>query len=115
VALELDGEFDVVEAPKILEQADRLLDDDKHLIIDLSAARFIDSAVIHALFRTDANARGQGRTFVLQLGTGSGVGAVLAITGADRGLDTAPTREAAIDVIERSLSSRGDGRRPGAR
>jgi anti-sigma B factor antagonist len=104
VALEVEGEFDTAQAPEIVDRAERLLGENKHLIINLSGATFIDSAVVHALFRTDAAARAQGRSFVLQLGTASNVERVIAITGADKHLTTAPDREEAIRLIEQDGS-----------
>ena len=106
-ALELEGEFDIAESPRIADEADRLLREQKHLIIDLSAATFIDSSVIHTLFRANAGARQLERCLVLQLGTAAGVKLVLDVTGADRTLKTATTREQAVALMD-GVSSAGD-------
>ena len=53
----LEGEFDLANAPQIIEEAERLVADEKQLILDLSEATFIDSSVIHALLRVGAEAK----------------------------------------------------------
>jgi anti-anti-sigma factor len=102
-AVELEGEFDISAAPEVEEQATRALQAGKHLIVNLSGVTFIDSSMIHALFAANAAARKAGRRFVLQFGTHASVERVLAITGTDNALPTAPTRAAAIELIERSV------------
>src|SRR5436309_11356192 len=92
VALDLEGEFDIDSAPTILEHAKDVLAAGKNLIVNLSGATFIDSSVVHALFKADEGAKSAGRVFVLQFGTHAAVERVLSITGADRHLATAPTR-----------------------
>lgn len=106
-AIELEGEFDMAEAPELTELATRLLGSGRHLIIDLGGATFVDSAIVHVLFGAAATAREQGRSFVLQLGTASGAARTLAVTGADRDLATAATRERAIELIEGAQPHRG--------
>ena len=102
VALELEGEFDVAEAESLNQHVDRLLDRRRDVIIDLSSTTFIDSSVIHALFRAEAGAQAIGRNLVVQLGTASGVSLVLSITGADRNLATVSSREQAIALLDGS-------------
>lgn len=104
-ALDLDGEFDTTQAPEMVELAERLLGERKHLIVNLTPATFIDSAVVHALFRADAAAKQHGRAFVVQLGTAHGVERVLEITGAAKNLATAPDRDEAIRLIEQDVSN----------
>ena len=98
-ALDLEGEFDISAAPAIMEHAKQALGAGKHLIVNLSGATFIDSSTIHALFTADAAAKEAGRTFILQFGTRASVKRVLAITGADKALRIARTREDAIRLI----------------
>jgi anti-anti-sigma factor len=108
VALDLEGEFDISATPEVTEHASRALDAGKHLIVNLSDVTFIDSSMIHALFSADAAAQKVHRTFVLQFGTHASVERVLEITGTDKALRTAPTRDAAIDLIEKvSLNGAG--------
>ena len=101
-ALDFEGEFDIAAVPDIRDAVKRALDAGKHLIVNLSDATFIDSSTVHALFTADATARKAGRRFVLQFGTHAAVERVLAITGAERILQTAPTREAAVELVRRS-------------
>jgi anti-sigma B factor antagonist len=98
-ALCLEGEFDLANAPQIIEEAERLLADDKQVILDLSEATFIDSSVIHALFRVAAEARKTGRVVVLQLGTAAVVERVIQICNIERVLARASTRPEALDTI----------------
>lgn len=98
-ALDLEGEFDISAAPAIVEHAKRAFDAGKHLIVNLSGVTFIDSSTIHALFTTDAAAKEAGREFVLQFGSRASVKRVLAITGTDKALRIARTREDAIGLI----------------
>ena len=107
-ALDLEGEFDIAAAPAILEEAERALDGGKHLIVNLSDATFIDSSTVHALFKADEAAKEVDRKLVLQFGTHAAVERVLAITGAERILEVAKSREAAIALID----GRSDPGRP---
>ena len=103
VALDLEGEFDISAAPDVAVHAKRAIDAGKHLILNLSDVTFIDSSMIHALFAAEAAAAKSGRRFVLQFGTHAAVERVLEITGTDKALTTAPTREAAIGLIEQPV------------
>jgi anti-anti-sigma regulatory factor len=89
----------LVNAPQIVEHGERLLTDDKHVILDLSEATFIDVAVIHALSHVKAEAKKNGRVVVLQLGTAPIVERVIEITQIDRQLHRVSTRTEALDKI----------------
>ena len=95
----LAGEFDVGNAPQIIEEGERLLADDKQVILDLSDATFIDSAVIHALFRVAAVARHKGRVVVLQLGTAAIVERVIEICSVERVFPRVSSRPEPLDTI----------------
>jgi anti-anti-sigma factor len=97
----LEGEFDLANAPQILEEGGRLLADDKQLILDLSDATFIDASVIDAVSRLGTDASKNGRTVVLQLGTAATVERVIQICSIDRVLPRAHTRAEAIDTIRK--------------
>ena len=103
-ALDLEGEFDIDAAPGIVEHAERVLGAGKHLIVNLSGATFIDSSIVHALFTANEAAESAGRVFVLQFGTHAAVEKVLSITGADKHLPIAPTREQALELIEQRVA-----------
>lgn len=98
-ALELDGEFDVGSVEQLAEHVEGVLGAGRDLIIDLSRARFIDSSVIHLLFRTSADARTRGRKLVLQLGTARGVERLIEITGVEREIPCASTRRGALELL----------------
>jgi anti-sigma B factor antagonist len=99
--LDLEGEFDLIEAPTLRGHARRLLDDGRHVIINLSDATFIDSSIVDALFQTEAAAKRADRLLVLQFGTHPGVERVLSITEVDKKLTTAKTRDEASRLIDR--------------
>lgn len=103
VALDLEGEFDISAAPEVTEHAQRALGAGKHLIVNISDVTFIDSSMLHVLFAAEAAAQKAGRAFVLQFGTHAAVERVLEVTGADKALPTAPTRSAAIELVEAGL------------
>ena len=98
-ALCLQGEFDVANAPQIIDEGERLLAEDKQVILDLSEATFIDSSAIHALFHVAAVARQKNHIAVLQLGTAPIVERMIEITKIDRVLPRVSTRAEAIATI----------------
>jgi anti-anti-sigma factor len=100
IALDLQGEFDFNDADTIADHARRALESHRHLIVNLSDVTFIDSSIVHALFKAQAAAEDAGRRFVLQFGTHAIVERVLSITEADTKFVTAPSRSEAIRLIE---------------
>lgn len=73
------------------------------LIVDLSGATFVDSAVLGALLRARTRAAQAGTAFVLVLGEDSerAIPRILRITGLVRMFKTAPTRAEAIAAARR--------------
>jgi ABC-type transporter Mla MlaB component len=59
VALCLEGDFDLTNAPALGDEIDRALERGKGLILDLSEATFIDSSVINVLVRASKAASGR--------------------------------------------------------
>ena len=100
-AISLEGEWDLQNAPQIIEAGDRLLADNKQVILDLSATTFIDCAVIHALIDVQAKAQKNGGVVVLQLGTAPIVERVIEITQIERAMTRVNTRRAALDTIQK--------------
>ena len=98
--LRLEGEFDVDNAPAIAEAGGRILTDDKHLIVDLSATTFLDSYAITALFGVADEASMAQRVAVMQLGTAAIVERALELTQLDQAMPLRKTRTEAIDAIE---------------
>jgi anti-anti-sigma factor len=100
VALGFEGEFDLANAQLIREHAERALQDDKHVILDLTEATFIDSSVINSLFRIQKMAQTRRRMAVLQLGTAAIVEHMLELSGIERALPRTKTRTEAIQSIQ---------------
>ena len=107
VALSLEGEWDMDNAPRLVEESERALADHKHLVLDLSQATFIDSSVVNALFVARKQASARGRLAVLQLGTAAIVELVLELSGIERVLPRVHTRAEAIDTIRQFGNERG--------
>ena len=66
------------------------------VVVDVSEATFIDSSVIHNLFRADRLATERGSRLVLQIGTAPIVTNALEISGLLQCLDVAHTRAEAV-------------------
>lgn len=96
----LEGEFDMDNAPAIIQESERVLADDKHLIIDLSATTFLDSYAITALFDVAAEAAKAQRVAVMQLGTAAIVERAVKLTQVDQALPHTKTLPEAIHTIE---------------
>ena len=99
VAIGLEGEFDMDNAPLIARETQQALDQGNHLILDLSAATFIDTTVINLLYRTHAAATRHGRVAVLQLARGALVDRVLQFSGIEKAMSRSHNRETAIKRI----------------
>ena len=99
IALSLEGEFDMATSPSIVEQIDDALEHDKHLILDLSQATFIDSSVINVVIQASKAAKLRRRAVVLQLGTAANVERVLELTHIERVVPRTHTRTEAIQAI----------------
>ena len=108
VALSLEGEFDIANAPCLNEEIDRALTDGKHLILDLSQATFIDSSVINALFRARKNAATRRRIAVVQLGTAAIVERAVQISNIERALPRTHTRAEAVQTIQQYAAEPAD-------
>lgn len=102
VAIHLRGEFDLATTPSLLEEAQRRLDEHKHLILDLNGATFIDSSVINVIIRAHRTASARGRVAVLELGPNAVVERALDISGITQIVPRAHTRADAIHTIHRA-------------
>jgi anti-sigma B factor antagonist len=92
----LGGEHDLHSADELQQTLDQSLSDFDHLIVDLSAAEFIDSTIIHVLVQTKTNASELDRKFSVVLGTAPAVQRVLEVTGVLPLLNVVPTVEQAL-------------------
>ena len=100
VAVCLNGEFDLANAPALGEEIDLALEGGKDVICDLSEATFIDSSVINILIRGARDAGGRRQELVLQLGTAAVVERVLKIANIEQVVPRAHGREEAVQMIQ---------------
>jgi anti-anti-sigma factor len=107
VAISLEGEWDMANAALLTEETQRALADDKHLILDLSRATFIDSSTIHIVIKTHEGASERGQWLVLQLATADNVGRILEVSGIDHVIPRASSRTEAIEIIEQLAKANG--------
>jgi anti-anti-sigma factor len=112
VAVRLEGEFDLADAPGLRGHIERELERGNSLIVDLSLATFVDSTVIQVLVRGSQSATELERGFVLQLGAGSLVERALRITGIVPQLPHAFDRRGALELSqERTVGGRASSSR----
>jgi anti-sigma B factor antagonist len=92
----LAGEHDLYSADEVQQTLDQSLAVCDHLIVDLSAAEFIDSTIVHVLLQTKKNAIELDRKFNVVLGTAPIVERILEVTGVVGRLNVVPTVERAL-------------------
>lgn len=102
VALCLEGDFDLSNAPAFGKEVGRALENGNNLILDLSQATFIDSSVVHVLVNASRAVTGSERAVVLQLGTAAIVERVLEIAEIERVLPRAHQRQEAVRMIRQA-------------
>ena len=100
VAVCLEGDFDLSNAPAIGKEVGLALEDGNDLILDLSQATFIDSSVVHVLVNASKAVIGSKRAVVLQLGTAPIVERVLEIAEIERVLPRVHERREAVRIIQ---------------
>lgn len=96
VILELRGEHDLAGRDQLAELLAGMLVTNSLVVVDLSAAEFIDSSVLVNLVKADRKARGQGKLFRLQVGSASIVRKALEISHVLDDLEWAETRKGAL-------------------
>jgi anti-anti-sigma factor len=106
VAVCLDGEFDLANAPDLNEEIDQALESGMDVIFDLTGATFIASTAINALFRAAKAIEESQRTAVLQVGTPQIVERVLQIVDIDSVLPRAQTRPQAVELVHQRRAAR---------
>ncbi len=92
----LGGEHDLASAPLLQKTLDDSLRSCSHLVVDLSAAEFIDSAILNVLVRTRNRARDGGVEFTLVLASTPIVERALEISGVLPSLNRVATIEEAL-------------------
>ena len=100
VAVCLEGDFDLGNAPALGKEVGRALENGNDLILDLSQATFIDSSVVHVLVNASKAVIGSKRAVVLQLGTAPIVERVLEIAEIERVLPRVHERREAVRIIQ---------------
>ena len=100
VAVCLEGDFDLGNAPALGTEVGRALENGNDLILDLSQATFIDSSVVHVLVNASRAAIGSKRAVVLQLGTAPIVERVLESAEIERVLPRVHERREAVRIIQ---------------
>jgi len=105
IAVCLEGDFDLTNAPDLGDQIDRALESGTGLIVDLSEATFIDSSVIQVLVRASRAAAGRDTPVVLQLGTAPVVERILGIVGIEQVMPRADDRQGAVRLIRRQVDA----------
>lgn len=106
VAVCLEGEFDLGNAPVLREHVHSALETGKDLIVDLSEATFIDSSVISVLFDAAKAVDGRDQTVALQLATAPVVERALELVAIESVLPRAHSRTEAVQMIQRKPASR---------
>jgi anti-anti-sigma factor len=107
VAVCLEGEFDLANAPALGDEVDRSLKSGANLILDLSEATFIDASVINVLLQAGRTVAASGgkQSMVLQLGTAPIVERVLEIVKIEQVLTRAHDRHEAVRIIQKQRPS----------
>jgi anti-anti-sigma factor len=105
VAVCLEGDFDLANAPALGDQIDRALEGGHNLICDLSEATFIDCSVINVLVRASKAAREREQAMVVQLGTAAIVERVIELAGIEQVLPRVPDRQEAVRIIQQQVEA----------
>ena len=94
--VQLTGEHDLYSGEELRQSLEQSLASCDHLIVDLSAAEFIDSTIVAALIQTKKSATELDRKFNVVLGTAPAVERILEVTGVIPLLGVVPTVEQAL-------------------
>ena len=105
IAVCLEGEWDMANAPALRDHVDRALESGNDLIVDLSHATFIDSSIIGVLFHGAKAVDDRDQTMVLQVATAPIVERALEIVGIERVLPRAHSRAGAVEMIQGQSAS----------
>jgi anti-anti-sigma factor len=105
IAVCLEGEWDMANAPALRDHVDRALESGNDLIVDLSHATFIDSSIIRVLFQGAKAVDGREQTVVLQVATAPVVERALEIVQIERLLPRAHSRAEAVEMIQGQAAS----------
>ncbi len=106
VVVVVEGEHDIYTAPTLRERLDEALGRGGGVVVDLTAATFVDSSILGALLDARRRAQEQARGFVVSVGAEvePGVQRILDITGLVPVLPVIDGREAAISAARDGVS-----------
>jgi len=109
VVVVVEGEHDIYTAPTLRERLDEALARRGGVVIDLTAATFVDSSVLGALLEARRRALEAEQGFVVCVGDAvePGVQRILDVTGLVPVLPVVTGREAAIDAVRPSGNGAG--------
>jgi anti-sigma B factor antagonist len=109
VVVVVEGEHDIYTAPTLRERLDEALARRGGVVIDLTAATFVDSSVLGALLEARRRALEAEQGFVVCVGDAvePGVQRILDVTGLVPVLPVVKGREAAIDAVRPSGNGAG--------
>lgn len=96
VLVQLAGEHDLYSGEELRESLEQSLARCDHLIVDLSAAEFIDSTIVAVLIQTKKSATELDRKFNVVQGTAPAVERILEVIGVIALLGVVPTVERAL-------------------
>jgi anti-sigma B factor antagonist len=98
VVISLKGEHDLTTAPTLRERVEEAVGRRSGVLIDLTAAEFIDSSIIGVVLEGQRRADEEGIGFAASLEGGtSAVRRVLEVTGLDTNLPVHPSVDAALE------------------
>ena len=107
VLVVVEGEHDIYTAPTLRERLDEALGRGGGVVVDLTAATFVDSSILGALLDARRRAQEQQRGFVVSVGEAvePGVQRILDITGLVPVLPVVNGREAAIEAARAAAAN----------
>lgn len=110
VVVVVEGEHDIYTAPALRERLEEALGRDGGVVVDLTAATFVDSSILGALLDARRRAQEEGRGFVVLLGAAAepGVRRILDITGLVPVLPVLGDRDKAFEAARRGGASPPD-------
>ena len=112
VVVVVEGEHDIYTVPALRERLDEALTREGAVVVDLTAATFVDSSILGALLDARRRAQEQQHGFVVSVGVGAepGVRRILDITGLIPVLPVLGDREEAIAAARDGRSGVRDER-----
>jgi anti-sigma B factor antagonist len=107
----VEGEHDIYTAPTLRERLDEALDRGGGIVVDLTAATFVDSSVLGALLDARRRALESAQGFVVCVGetVEPGVQRILDITGLVPVLPVMSGREEAVSAARSDVAADGTG------